>query len=73
MDRAFPQRVDLIAVVVDGATPDVADRAAAALAGALERPAGAVPRRLRPDADPFFHRSALLFLLRPRSGPPPSG
>ncbi len=62
MDRAFPQRVDLIAVVVDGSTPDVADRAAAALAGALEAQPALFRGVFRPDADPFFHRSALLFL-----------
>jgi hopanoid biosynthesis associated RND transporter like protein HpnN len=62
MDRAFPQRVDLIAVVVDGATPDVAERAAAALAGALEAQPALFRGVFRPDADPFFHRSALLFL-----------
>ncbi len=61
MDRAFPQRVDLIAVVVDGATPDVADRAAASLAAALEAQPGLFRSVTRPDADPFFRRSALLF------------
>ncbi|TDH61603.1 hopanoid biosynthesis-associated RND transporter HpnN [Dankookia rubra] len=62
MDRAFPQRVDLIAVVLDGATPDVAERAASALAGALEARPALFRSVSRPDADPFFHRNALLFL-----------
>ncbi|NOG69994.1 MMPL family transporter [Roseicella sp. DB1501] len=61
MDRAFPQRTDLIAVVVDGATPDIADRAAAALAGALEAQPALFHTVTRPDADPFFRRAALLF------------
>lgn len=62
MDRAFPQRVDLIAVVVDGATPDLADRAAARLAEALAARPDLFRSVTRPDADPFFRRSALLFL-----------
>src|SRR3954470_18330949 len=62
MDRAFPQRVDLIAVVVDGATRDVAERAAPARAGALEARPSLFRGVFRPDADPFFRRSALLFL-----------
>ncbi|MCB4820186.1 MMPL family transporter [Roseicella aerolata] len=61
MDRAFPQRDDVIAVVVDGATPDVAERAAAALAEALSARPALFRRVARPDADPFFRRSALLF------------
>jgi hopanoid biosynthesis associated RND transporter like protein HpnN len=62
MDRAFPQRVDLIAVVVDGATPDVAERAAASLAQALVARPALIRSVSRPDADPFFRRNALLFL-----------
>ncbi|MDO9710780.1 MMPL family transporter [Paracraurococcus lichenis] len=65
MDRAFPQRADLIAVVVDGATPDVAERAAAALAAALEARPGLFRAVERPGAEPFFHRNALLFLEEP--------
>ncbi|RAI58025.1 MMPL family transporter [Roseicella frigidaeris] len=61
MDRAFPQRSNLIAVVLDGATPDVADRAAAALAGALQAQPTLFHAVTRPDADPFFRRTALLF------------
>src|ERR1700730_7111010 len=37
LDKAFPQRTDLIVVVVDGANPDLADRAAQALAHELTR------------------------------------
>jgi len=61
-DAAFPQRVDLIAVVVDGATPELAELAAASLARRLsERPElfGGVRR---PDGGPFFDRNGLLFL-----------
>ena len=62
MDRAFPNRAEVIAAVIDGATPDLAERAAAALEGALA-PRTALFREVwRPGADPFFRRSALLFL-----------
>ena len=32
LDRAFPQNVDLLAIVIDGQTPELADSAAAKLA-----------------------------------------
>ncbi|WP_135470506.1 MMPL family transporter, partial [Crenalkalicoccus roseus] len=61
LSDAFPQFDDTIAIVVDGATPDLAERAAAALAEAL----AARPERFRsvtrPDAEEFFRRNALLF------------
>ncbi|WP_043336741.1 MMPL family transporter [Belnapia moabensis] len=59
---AFPQRERVIAVVVDGETGDAADRAAAALAEALERRHDLFLAIQRPDALPFFRRNALLFL-----------
>ncbi len=62
MAEAFPQREDLIAVVVDGVTGDVADRAAAALHQVLAGRADLFSSVTRPDADAFFRRSALLFL-----------
>lgn len=58
---AFPRRVDLIVVVVDGATPELAERATASLA---ERLTGEHPffRAVwRPDGGPFFDRTGLLF------------
>ncbi|TCZ63998.1 MMPL family transporter [Roseicella aquatilis] len=61
MAHAFPQRQDLIAVVVDGATADVAERAAARLEAALRARPALFRGVARPDADPFFRRSALLF------------
>lgn len=61
-DRAFPQNVDLLAVVVDGATPGQAEDAAASLA----KWAGARPELFktvrRPDGGEFFMRNGLLFL-----------
>jgi hypothetical protein len=65
MDAAFPQRIDPIAVVVDAATPDLADRAAAALEAALVAQPGLFRSVTRPDADPYFRRNVLLFLTLP--------
>jgi hopanoid biosynthesis associated RND transporter like protein HpnN len=62
MSAAFPQRDDLIAVVVDGATGDVAERAAAALEEALRRRGDLFLEVSRPDGSAFFRRSAFLFL-----------
>ncbi|MDI3309121.1 MAG: MMPL family transporter [Acetobacteraceae bacterium] len=62
MSEAFPQREDLIAVVVDGRTGDIAERAAAALAKALEEHPELVRTVQRPDALPFFRQNAFLFL-----------
>jgi uncharacterized protein len=63
IDTAFPQRENVIAVVIDGATPDLAERAAAALTEELRRapPGGAVRSVERPDGDELFRRSALLY------------
>jgi len=62
MEKAFPQKVDVLLVVVDGDTPDAAEDAAAALATKLQ----AMPDRFsyveRPDAIPFFRKNGLLLL-----------
>jgi hopanoid biosynthesis associated RND transporter like protein HpnN len=62
LNSEFPQNKDVIAIVVDGATPDLAGDAAAALADRLR----ALPERFvdvrQPDASPFFRRNGLLFL-----------
>jgi hypothetical protein len=55
---ALPQRGDLVAVVVDGATPGLAERGAAAM---QQWPELFRPVR-RPDAGPHFERHALLHL-----------
>jgi uncharacterized protein len=58
--RTFPQRVAVIAVVVDGATPELAEQATAALAARLAGNTAILGLR-RPDGGPFFNRAGLLF------------
>lgn len=62
MSRAFPQNKDLIVVVVDGATPELAEGAAAALNERLAAQHGRFKTVRRPDGGPFFSREGLLFL-----------
>jgi hypothetical protein len=61
-DAAFPRRVNPIAIVVDGATPELAEEAAAALAQSLSSRSDLFRQVLRPDGGPFFDRNGLLFL-----------
>jgi hopanoid biosynthesis associated RND transporter like protein HpnN len=61
IDAAFPQREDVIAIVVDGATPDTAERAAAALAQELRKETRRLEDVRRPDDAEVLRRSALLF------------
>ncbi len=65
MAEAFPQREDLIAIVVDGVTADVADRAAGRLEAALAARTDLFAAVTRPDGDAFFRRSAFLFMPEP--------
>jgi uncharacterized protein len=58
---AFPQRADLIAVVVDGATPELAESAAAALSRELSAQTPMFHAVWRPDGGPFFDHAGLLF------------
>jgi uncharacterized protein len=58
---AFPQRADLIAVVVDGATPELAEAAASSLAQRLSGEPSFFRAVWRPDGGVFFDRSGLLF------------
>ena len=61
-DEAFPQRKDLIVVVVDGDTPEIADEAADKLARALAVHPHVLRSVRRPDSGPFFDKNGLLFL-----------
>src|SRR6185437_7081461 len=59
--KAFPQRVDLIAVVVDGVTPEQAESATAKLAHRLQGTHDLFRAVWRPDGGTFFEREGLLF------------
>ncbi len=61
-DRAFPQFTDLILVVIDGETPDLAADSAAALAAKLETQPELFKRVERPDGGEFFQREGMLLL-----------
>ncbi len=63
-DAAFPQQTNLTLVVIDGATPELAESAAARLSAALQKDHAHFLRVRRPDGGPFFNRNGLLFLSR---------
>jgi len=63
-DRAFPQFTNLIAIVIDGATADQAEDAAAALAAKLKTDPSLFKTVERPDGNEFFKRNGLLFLSK---------
>ncbi len=60
VDTAFPQNRDLIAVVVDGATPETAEIAASSLATRLAADPTHFQSVRRPDATPFLRRNGVL-------------
>ncbi len=62
LDQAFPLKAQQIAIVVDGATPEIAEQATAALADRLKQDPKLFPVVYRPDGGAFFHRNGLLFL-----------
>ena len=61
-DRAFPQFDNLTIIVVDGATPELADAAAARLPTALQAKPELFKAVRRPDGGAFFDRNGLLLL-----------
>ncbi len=61
-DRLFPQHDDEIVAVIDGATPELAERAAADLAARLAAQPALFPGVERPDGGDFFAREGLLYL-----------
>ena len=61
LDAAFPRHANLIAVVVDGSTPELAEQATAALTQRLSGQTGLFRAVWRPDGGPFFDRAGLLF------------
>jgi len=59
-DAAFPQRADLIVVVIDAMTPELAERATAMLTARLQDERPIFRAVWRPDGGPFFDREGLL-------------
>lgn len=62
VDKAFPQRSDLIVAVVDGRSPELAGRAAASLYTRLARETSLFKAVWRPDGGDFFEKNGLLYL-----------
>jgi hopanoid biosynthesis associated RND transporter like protein HpnN len=62
INQLFPQRTDLMIVVIDATTPEAADEAADALVGALAKRSDVVRTIERPDGGEFFARNGVLFL-----------
>jgi uncharacterized protein len=60
-EAAFPHRSDLIAVVVDAATPELAEQAAATLTTRLADQRQHFRSVWRPEGGAFFDRAGLLF------------
>ena len=61
MERAFPQLSDVMLVVVDGATPELAEDGAARLAARMTADHAHFRLVRRPDGGDFFAREGLLF------------
>lgn len=61
MDDAFPQLRDSMLIVVDGATPELAEDGAARLAAALAEDHAHFRNVSRPDGGDFFAREGLLY------------
>src|SRR5262249_49130620 len=61
-EKAFPSLQWLTIVVIDGATPELAEDAAKRLSSALAARSALFHNVRRPDGGPFFDRNGLLFL-----------
>jgi hopanoid biosynthesis associated RND transporter like protein HpnN len=61
MDAAFPQNGDSVLVVVDGATPEIAEASTAALFARMTADNAHFRRVVRPDGGDYFAREGLLF------------
>ncbi len=60
-DKKFPGKTNLIAVVVDGATPQIAESATASLAAKIAQDKNLFHAVRRPDGGDFFNHNGLLF------------
>ncbi|MEI6161325.1 MAG: MMPL family transporter [Roseococcus sp.] len=65
IETAFPQRLDLIVIVLDAANAREAERAAETLTAALQAQPGLFRSVRRPDGGPFWARHGLLYLELP--------
>ena len=61
-DAKFPGESNLIAVVIDGATPELAGAAASSLSARIAADKTLFPSVRRPDGGPFFDHNGMLFL-----------
>jgi hopanoid biosynthesis associated RND transporter like protein HpnN len=61
-DATFPQNTNLILVVIDGKTPELAESAAARLTARLQARPELFTTVRRPDGGAFFNQNGLLFL-----------
>ncbi|HUO03344.1 MAG TPA: MMPL family transporter, partial [Rhizomicrobium sp.] len=61
-DKLFPQQSDLILVVIDGATPELAEAGTSALTARLQQNKDLFQDVNRPDGGPFFDHNGMLFL-----------
>ncbi len=64
-NKAFPQTSNVTAVVIDGATPEIAQASAARLAAALSARKDMFYSVARPDSGPFFQKNGLMLLPLP--------
>jgi len=64
-DTLFPQRNNLILVVIDSNAADRSNAAANALAAKLKANTGMFPAVWRPDGGPYFEKNGLLLLPEP--------
>ncbi|GIL38747.1 MMPL family transporter [Roseiterribacter gracilis] len=62
LDKAFPANVDNLAIVIDGATPELADIAAQTIADKLTARTDLFRYTRRPDGGAFFDQQGLLLL-----------
>ncbi len=62
LEKAFPQKLDRLVIVVDGETPDAAESAAESLAQALRAKPELFKTVVRPESIPYFRKNGLLFL-----------
>jgi hypothetical protein len=61
-DKKFPGQSNLIAVVIDGATPELAEAASASLFARIAADRKLFPSVRRPDGGAFFDHNGMLFL-----------